>query len=542
MEEKNSNILQSNILYYGDNLQLMKELPSDSIDLIYLDPPFNSKRNYNVMYKSMTGLEVPEQVEAFCDTWTMDAEKQSLLDNMLDTMNHYKMDADFVKLWDFWIRALRQTRKDLTAYLLYMTIRLLEMKRLLKDTGSIYLHCDPTASHYIKVLMDGVFGYKNFINEIVWHYRTYIGQVKSYYPKKHDIIFWYAKDINKRDKSAFKLEYANNYQDTVDFERWKKYYVKNKEGEYTNIITFGNHPKEDTRFQSYLDRWRKEKDREPQEGEVIYRCNGFIIDDTWIDIQAIDPKDKKQKLGFSTQKPVPLLKRIIQASCPEGGTVLDPFCGCGTTIYATHELNTKHEDGKEKSIKSARKWIGMDIAILSTRLVRDQLTDKYHLHENRDFTIDGIPVSVEQAKDLWKRDPFQFQNWAVEYVNGFCTNKKTRDGGVDGRLYFRKKKELKNMVISVKGGKLKLAEVRDLMGVVKGEAKDGAVFGGIISFDAPTKDMKDYQVQQGLYNKRKEYPILQFLSVKQMLEEKKLFKVPDTLSRKDTKKHSQSSF
>ena len=497
MKEKNSSILQSNILYYGDNLQLMKELPSDSIDLIYLDPPFNSKRNYNVMYKSMTGLEVPEQVEAFCDTWTMDAEKQSLLDNMLDTMNHYKMDADFVKLWDFWIRALRQTRKDLTAYLLYMTIRLLEMKRILKNTGSIYLHCDPTASHYIKALMDGVFGYKNFRNEIVWFYPDTPGRSKRYFPKKHDILFFYTNSNR----------WYFNWTDI-------KIPIKEKSKQrYKYSRTLGG------------------------KSSIGGDISGKIPESVW-QIPAVK-QNSREALGYPTQKPIKLLKRIIEVSCPKDGVVLDPFCGCGTTIYATHELNTQHEDGKEKSM---RKWIGMDIAILSTRLVRDQLTDKYHLHENRDFTIDGIPVSVEQAKDLWKRDPFQFQNWAVEYVNGFCTNKKTRDGGVDGRLYFRKKKELKNMVISVKGGKLKLAEVRDLMGVVKGEAKDGAVFGGIISFDAPTKDMKDYQVQQGLYNKRKEYPILQFLSVKQMLEEKKLFKVPDTLSRKDTKKHSQSSF
>ncbi|MBC6426560.1 MAG: site-specific DNA-methyltransferase [Ekhidna sp.] len=167
----------------------MKSLSDSSIDLIYLAPPFNNKRTYNIMYKNMTGNDVPEQIEAFCDTWDMDAEKQELLDNMVVTMKHSKMDADFMALWDMCIKALRQTRRDLTAYLLYMTVRLLEMRRLLKHTGSIYLHCDLLPA-IIKVLMDGIFGHKNFRNEIFWGYRTG-GVSKKHFPRKYDVIMNY---------------------------------------------------------------------------------------------------------------------------------------------------------------------------------------------------------------------------------------------------------------------------------------------------------------------------------------------------------------
>ena len=159
----------------------MKKFPSNHVDLIYLDPPFNSNRSYNMMYKNKTGYPVPEQVEAFCDTWNMDEEKIELMNNMTVTMRHYEMDSSFIEFWDLWIKALRQTQPKLLAYLLYMTPRLLEMRRILKQTGSIYLHCDPTASHYIKIIMDGIFGDKNFRNEIIWGYRTG-GISKNYFP------------------------------------------------------------------------------------------------------------------------------------------------------------------------------------------------------------------------------------------------------------------------------------------------------------------------------------------------------------------------
>ena len=471
----------------------MKELKDHSIDLIYLDPPFNSKRNYNIVYKNTTGREVPEEVEAFCDTWTMDAEKQDLLNNMAMTMKNHEVDAGFVCLWIQWMKSLKKTRRDLTAYLLYMTVRLLEMRRVLKDTGSIYLHCDPHASHYIKVLMDGIFEHKHFRNEIVWHYPS-MSKTRKHFPRKHDIILRYTKS----DRFVF---------------NWKDILVPYKESSLKRAkygkAGFG---KNATATGNFLTK------------------EGKVPDTVW-DIPHI--KSKKESLGYPTQKPKRLLERIIQASCPEGGVVLDPFCGCGTTLYATQELNM------QKTHDVNRTWIGMDIAILSTQLVKSQLETKYELVEGRDFGISGIPVSVQQAKDLWEKDPFQFQNWAIEYVEGFCTSKKTRDGGVDGRIYFRVREEgrdeLKSMIISVKGGKLKLDDVRALSGTMD---KEGVVFGGIISFREPTSDMKDLQVEKGSY---KGYPRLQFLTVKQMLEgSKDLFDLPNMSNRKSIRKNPQN--
>ena len=468
------------------------------------------------MYKNMVGEPVPEQVEAFCDSWEMDREKQELMDNMQVTMRHYEIDSDFIIFWDLWIKALRSTQPKLLAYLLYMTVRLLEMRRILKPTGSIYYHCDPTASHYIKIIMDAIFGHDNFINEIIWHYRTYQGKVTRYYPKKHDTIFWYFKNSLTKN---FRLEYLDNYEDTVDFERWNKFYVNGNE------IKYNFYPESDTRFKSYLDRWISQNNREPKSDETIYTCKGYVVDDVWCDIQAIDPKDKKNKLGYPTQKPVPLLNRIIKSSCPEDGVILDPFCGCGTSVYSAHE--------------NRRNWIGIDIAILSTRLVRDTLKERYGLETGKHYDIDGIPVSVEEAKFLWANDPFQFQNWAVEYVRGFCTQKKTRDSGIDGRFYFKDKdNNLQSMIISVKGGKLKASDVRDLIGTVE---KEKAVFGGLISFDSPSKDMIQAAIKMGIYTDawNNKYDRIQFLTVKDMLEDKKLFQIPNNIDRKDFSKHYQ---
>ena len=298
----------------------------------------------------------------------MDSEKQELLDNMIVTLKNHSVDADFVKLWDYWIKALRQTRQDLTAYLLYMTVRLLEMKRILKHTCSIYLHCDPTASHYIKVLMDGIFGHKNFRNEIIWCYKTG-GASKKHFSKKHDTIFFYSKS--------------------------EKYFFENlKEKSYHGLdYSTGN-----KKVKLYKD------DK--------YKCLGpytIVNAKDWWNISFLGTSSK-ERLGYPTQKPLELLDRIIHASCPEGGTILDPFCGCGTTIYSAH-LNNK-------------KWIGIDIAILSTRLVQDTLNTRYDIQEGTGYEISGIPVSVEEAKYLFDQDHFQFQNWCIEQVEGFCTNKK----------------------------------------------------------------------------------------------------------------------
>lgn len=499
-----------NKLFYGDNLTLMKDLDSNSIDLIYLDPPFNSKKTYNLMYKNMIGEPVDEQVEAFCDSWTMDAEKQDLMENMQVTMRHYDIDADFIQFWDLWIKALRKAQPKLLAYLLYMTARLLEMRRILKPTGSIYYHCDPTASHYIKIIMDGIFGHDNFRNEIVWCYDRWDAKSNKF-QNMHDTIFFYSKTKKWYFNILKEIDYKR--QKTID-----RGYTTNllKDGTRQLIIYDGNQNKENIKKLSLKEKFNK----------IIIRKDEALkrpMKDYWL-INIIHPK-AKERLGYPTQKPVELLDRIIKASCPENGIVLDPFCGCGTTIYSAHLNN--------------RNWIGMDIAILSTRLIKDTLKKRYHLEENRDYTIDGIPISEEEARYLWDKDKFQFQNWAVEYVKGFCTQKKTRDGGIDGKLYFKDKfsgkEELKNMIISVKGGKLKAQDVRDLIGTME---KENATMGGLISFDNPSKDMVKEASKLGVYKDAigNQYDRVQFLTISEMLKDKKIFSIPYNVNRKDFNK------
>ena len=344
--------------------------------------------------------------------------------------------------------------------------------------------------------MDGIFGHKNFRNEIVWGYRTG-GVSKKWFGRKHDIILSYTKNIKKSFFNPIKEKSYNRDYKKYGFKGIKEY-------------------KDDKCFICC---------------EKLSKNKGYYtissLRDVWDDINALG-RTHNERLGYQTQKPIKLLDRIIKASCPENGIVLDPFCGCGTTIYS--------------AVLNRRKWIGIDIAILSTRLVKETLNKRYDIQEDSGYKIDGIPVSVEQARALWKKDKFQFQNWAVEYTMGFCTNKKTRDGGVDGRLYFKdKNNDLQCMIISVKGGGLKAQDVRDLIGTIE---KEKAIFGGLISFDKPSKDMIQASIKMGKYKDRYgfEYPIIQFLTIEEMINDKKLFNIPNNINRKDYKKDKQTRF
>jgi site-specific DNA-methyltransferase (adenine-specific) len=239
-----------NRLYYGDNLTIMRKMPPQSVDLIYLDPPFNSNRSYNLLYKNTTGLPIPEQIEAFCDTWELDYEKSELAYTIPRIMQDYGINADVMHFWHYMVEALKSTNTKLLAYLVYMTVRLIEMYRLLKTTGSLYLHCDPTASHYLKTIMDGIFGFENFRNEIVWSYKRYTA--KSYqFQKLHDTIFWYSKS------------------DTFTFNEIREDY-----GEKSGKMD--SHYKQDEAGNWF--RWQKRKDREPYK---IYLSDGRRMGDVW---------------------------------------------------------------------------------------------------------------------------------------------------------------------------------------------------------------------------------------------------------------------
>lgn len=537
-----------NHLFYGDNLNIMQHyMGKHSVDLIYLDPPFNSKQNYNLIYKNMTGLPVPDQADAFCDTWEMDAEKEEIAKTMPILMREYGVENYYVEFWRLWIQALRHTQPHLLAYLIYMVQRLLHMKSILRPTGSIYLHCDPTASHYIKVMMDGIFGHRNFQNEIIWKRTGSHGGAKRWGPV-HDVILFYTAS-DKFTWNRTYQEYDKRYLD--DFYRYNddrgRYRLVTLTGAGTRTGDSGKpwrgvNPNDSGRHwavpikaleASYPDRdlsglstqqkldlldeagliYWPPRGSVPQQKRYSDEAPGVQIQDIISDIGPISSQ-ADERLGYPTQKPVTLLDRIIQASSNKGDVVFDPFCGCGTTIYS--------------AVKNERRWIGCDVAILSIKLVREILTgERYRLVEGVHFDVAGIPVSVEQAEDLFKRDPFQFEHWVVERVGGFPT-KKTGDKGIDGRMYFETQHGLKQMVLSVKGGKLRPTDVRDLVGVLAHE--NDTEMAGFLSLQEPSKAMLEAGAKAGQFvYQGVKYDRVQFLTVKQILEEGKEFHTPTKL-------------
>ena len=335
-----------NTLYYGDNLDILREYIEDnSIDLIYLDPPFNSKQSYNVLFAEKNGTQSPAQIKAFEDTWHWDRKAEETYREIEENLP--KKIADL-------IRALRSFlgENDMMAYLVMMTIRLCELYRVLKSTGSIYLHCDPTASHYLKLLMDTVFGVKNFQNEIIWCYKTG-GASKRRYGRKHDIIFFYSKSSNYKF-NAIK----------------EKSYMMHKYG------------------------FKKSDFKEDEKGQY-----SWVILKDWWEIPAIGSATK-ERLGYPTQKPEALLERIIKASSNEGDVILDPFCGCGTTITVAEKLK--------------RKWIGIDITHLAVSLMKHRLENSFGNRIN--YKVIGEPKDLKGAEELAREDPYQFQWWALGLV------------------------------------------------------------------------------------------------------------------------------
>lgn len=541
-----------NKLWYGDNLTIMqRHMGMHAVDLIYLDPPFNSKQNYNLLYKTMTGKPVPEQVEAFCDTWEMDAQKEAIARSMPVLMREHGIDDYYVDFWRLWMQALRNTQPHLLAYLIFMVQRLLFMKSILRPTGSIYLHCDPTASHYIKVMMDGIFGHNNFRNEIVWKRTGSHGGSKRWGPV-HDTILFYTASDNYTWNRVFQ-EYDPKY--LADFYRFNdergRYRLvtltgagirtgdSGREWRGVNPTDSGRHwavPKSALEA-AYPNRdlsglsTQEKLDLLDQAGLVYWPTRGSVpqqkrysdenpgvgIQDIITDIGPISSQSK-ERMGYPTQKPIALLERIIQASSNKGDVVFDPFCGCGTTIYAAEKLQ--------------RKWIGCDIAILSIKLVREVLTERYRLVEGKHFSVDGIPVSVEGAQALFNQDPSTFQNWFVERVGGFPMQRKSADRGIDGRIYFETRDGLREMMIQVKGGKhVRPTDVRDLRGVLEREAN--AEMAGFLSIAPPTKAMKDEAAAAGMYEYGGiQYPRIQFLTTEDVLVEKREFFMPTRVNTK----------
>lgn len=525
---------RQNALYYGDNLTIMQNMPTACVDMIYLDPPFNSQRTYNLIYKQRTGLPLPEQEDAFCDTWDLDPEKEQMARNMPIVLREYGTDESLVQFWVAWIKALREAQPRLLAYMIYMTYRLFEMRRLLKPTGSIFLHCDASASHYIKVMMDSIFGANNFRDEIIWKRQSAHSDAKTKFPVVNDSILFYAKSKNTQFYPQFGAhdpEYVDKFYRFDDRDGRGRYRLGDmsapKGGGMAAINKKTGKPNGWYEYKGYqppVSGWRYSPEtmaRLESEGRIKFPVKddgspdyskrmalkryldeqeGSIITNIWTDIPPLGGSG--ESLGYSTQKPIALLDRIIRASTKEGQTVFDPFCGCGTSIYAAHLAN--------------RRWMGCDIAILSVQIVRDVLLKRYGLKENQNYIISGVPTSMEGAKDLFERDPRQFQHWIVETAGGFCNKKHSGDQGVDGRIYFETARGLKNMVLSVKGGNVTPAFVRELKGTM--DTDDDTEMAGFICLQPPTKGMKDAAAKAGMFTYLgKDYPRVQIRTVEDLL-------------------------
>ena len=484
--------LRVNTLYYGDCLTIMQqEMDEESVDLIYLDPPFNSNRNYHTIYKDHTGNPLPEQVEAFCDQWLLDGARKAAIRELQKTMIEARVGIDHhsAELVHHLIDRLQWTQPKLAAYLSYMTERLIWMKKILKPTGSIYLHCDPTASHYIKVMMDGIFGVQNFKNEIVWCYKRWTSS-KRQLPRLHDIIFWY---------------------------------VKTKDGIFNPVMIPNTNPNP-SQYVSAKDKFGKTVTAKDAHGKPIKRpISKEIAVGDWWNIPILSPVSK-ERMGYPTQKPLKLLDRIIKASSNEGDVVFDPFCGCATTLEAAHKLG--------------RQWIGIDIAIHAIkRVAKVRLRERLGLVENKHFIIKGIPYNYEGAHDLWRRDPYQFQQWCVEEVNGFVTNKRSADGGIDGRIYFEMNnvKKLQNMILEVKGGqRVPVAHLRALIGAL--EISDAKMAGLIVMEELGSRKRRNFQNEMdaagAIEINGDSYPRVQMLTVAEILNGAR-FKMPNVRGRTD---------
>ena len=532
-----------NRLYYGDCLAVMEEMPPASVELIYLDPPFNSSRDYNAIYRDETGRPLPTQVEAFCDTWILDEDRERAIRQMPILMREAGIDDEVAEFWRLWANALRKTNPRMLAYLSYMVQRLLPMRGLLKPTGSIYLHCDPTASHYIKVMMDVIFGHENFKNEITWQ-RTESHNTADRYGNVTDILLYYTKS----DKATWNPQHQDYGEAQLSRFRHvdcdgRRYKLENLTAPRPNSNSGkfswrGTRPGP-TRGWGYkveqLEAWWHEgriqtkPDGAPRmDGLKVYldETLGKPLQNIWTDISRI-PNTSSERMGYATQKPVALLERVISASSNPGDLVFDPFCGCATTIEAAHRLG--------------RRWIGIDIAIHAIkRVAKVRLQERLRLVEGNDFEIKGMPRDLEGARDLWERDKYHFQKWAVEQVDGFVTARKSGDGGVDGRLYFAMPQQgawerdpLRSMVIEVKGGtNVGIGVVRDLRGVLEREEADMA---GLIVLHEPS-DKKRASFGRELASAGDlevhgtPYPRMQLLTVSEILDGKR-FKTPSAVGR-----------
>lgn len=502
-------------LYYGDNLAVLREhIRDESVDLVYLDPPFNSNATYNVLFKAPSGQQSRAQIEAFEDTWHWGTEAETAFLDVLRNPRYGDVGVMLQAMRGF----LREN--DMMAYLAMMAVRLIELHRVLKPTGSLYLHCDPTSSHYLKLLLDAIFGAELFRNEITW-LRANAHNFKSrMWPRQHDTLLLYTRG------ETFTL---NPVYQPYGAEQLRRYRPDENGRLYTGQDLTVSAVRRLRQFEwrgvkppphrswgaseDQLERWLTEgrilikKDGTPRlDGLKVFldETKGKQIGTVWADIERIS-NTAGERLGYPTQKPLGLLERIINASSNPGDVVLDPFCGCGTAVHAAEKLG--------------RTWIGIDVTHLAISLIERRLRDAF---PGVTFTVHGTPQDLEGARDLANRDKYQFQWWAVSLVDAvpFGGKKRGADSGIDGWRYMAAgRNAVARAIISVKGGEnVSVQMVRDLRGVIERERADAGLF---LTLAEPTRPMLEEAAKAGLFDSpfgNKRHPRLQIMTIAALLK------------------------
>lgn len=508
----------TNALYYGDNLSVLREsIKDECVDLIYLDPPFNSNASYNVLFKAPSGEGSQAQIEAFEDSWHWNHSAERAFD---EVVNGPHSDAAIM------LRAMRSALgdNDMMAYVAMMSVRLGELHRVLKRTGQIYLHCDPTASHYLKIMMDALFGPENFRAEIIWR-RTNARGTKAIWPRVHDIILHYTKSdefvFNPVIAKADKAKMPHTLITGADGLKYQTFELTGagltKEGE-SGKPWRGHDPGKMGRHwgnkHAQLDEWFEaglihfpEGGGFPRRRDVVPfdpDSRTVVVGDVWTDIDRLN-QTAKERLGYPTQKPVALLERIVGASSNLNDVVLDPFCGCGTTIHAAQKLR--------------RQWLGIDVTHLAIALVERRLREAF---PGITFDVHGVPIDPAGARDLAERDKHEFQKWITATIGAqpYKGGKKGMDRGIDGYLHFRDGDNKPQFaVVSVKGGGIKAGDVRDLKGTMD---REKAAMGLFLSLNEPTREMVKEAASAGFYETGgQKIPRLQILTAAEILAGKR---------------------
>lgn len=532
--------ITSNTLFYGDNLPILRDyIPDESVDLIYLDPPFNSNRSYNVLFRDESGKSSEAQISAFDDSWHWGEAAEEALRELIYN-NPGKVDDA--------VGAMVQIigKNQMMAYLVMMAARLVELRRVLKSTGSLYLHCDPTASHYLKVILDTVFGAQNFLNEICWERFNFHADAQRW-GRLHDVILVYAKNSKSIVFNAQRKGYEDKYiKSHFKMDETGRYYtlsdpVGQGQGPARTFYGVSLEPPKGTHWrfsQERIDTMSAEgmivmtSTGRPRVKRYLDEMTGQVIGDVWTDIPVINSQ-ATERLGYPTQKPLALLERIIQASSNPGDIVLDPFCGCGTAIAAAEKLG--------------RKWIGIDITHLAISLIKYRMKDMF---PECKYQVHGEPQDYGSAVQLAQDDRFQFQWWALSLVHArpaggdasSKTGKKGADQGIDGTINFidDTANTLKRVIIQVKSGHVKSTDIRDLHGVID---REKAAIGAFITLEPPSGPMQKEAAEAGFYSSPiwgKDYPRIQILTIEELLSGKEIKMPPNYATFKKAEKVKRS--